>query len=200
MWLSLIRIASSSPKRWLKPPPQRTAYFCKRAQARRGLARAADARACVCAISVTNAAVARRDAREVTEEIQRHALGRQHGARVALDREQRGPGRDRVAVALVRRDRDRRVELAQRRLDQRQPGDGAGLARDHDSARARVPSGTVAIEVTSPARPRSSASARVTAASISSGERNASGQSEGGHAARLDGQCRARGCGDRARA
>ncbi len=27
MWLSLIRIASSSPKRWLKPPPQRTAYF-----------------------------------------------------------------------------------------------------------------------------------------------------------------------------
>ena len=27
MWLSLIRIASSRPKRWLKPPPQRTAYF-----------------------------------------------------------------------------------------------------------------------------------------------------------------------------
>ena len=27
MWLSLIRMASSRPKRWLKPPPQRTAYF-----------------------------------------------------------------------------------------------------------------------------------------------------------------------------
>ena len=26
-WLSLIRIASSRPKRWLTPPPQRTAYF-----------------------------------------------------------------------------------------------------------------------------------------------------------------------------
>ena len=38
-------------------------------------------------------------------------------------------------------------------------------------------SGMVAIEVTSPARPRSSASARATAASISSGERKASGQS-----------------------
>ena len=35
----------------------------------------------------------------------------------------------------------------------------------------------VAIDVTSPARPRSSASARVTAASISSGDRKASGQS-----------------------
>src|SRR6266700_1127053 len=27
MWLSLISMASSRPKRWLKPPPQRTAYF-----------------------------------------------------------------------------------------------------------------------------------------------------------------------------
>jgi hypothetical protein len=35
----------------------------------------------------------------------------------------------------------------------------------------------VAVEVTSPARPRSSASARSTAASISSGDRKASGQS-----------------------
>src|SRR3954452_11162075 len=29
MWLSLIRTASSSPKRWLWPPPQRTAYFSR---------------------------------------------------------------------------------------------------------------------------------------------------------------------------
>src|ERR1700704_3804944 len=36
--------------------------------------------------------------------------------------------------------------------------------------------GMVATEVTSPARPRSSASARCTASSISSGERKASGQ------------------------
>ncbi len=45
------------------------------------------------------------------------------------------------------------------------------------TARAAMSSGMVAIEVTSPARPRSSASARATAASISSGERKASGQS-----------------------
>ena len=44
-------------------------------------------------------------------------------------------------------------------------------------ARAGVSSGMVAIDVTSPARPRSSASARVTTASISSGDRKASGQS-----------------------
>ena len=29
MWLSLISTASSRPKRWLMPPPQRTAYFSK---------------------------------------------------------------------------------------------------------------------------------------------------------------------------
>src|SRR5690625_7032970 len=29
MWLSLIRTASSSPKRWFTPPPARTAYFSK---------------------------------------------------------------------------------------------------------------------------------------------------------------------------
>ena len=45
------------------------------------------------------------------------------------------------------------------------------------TARPRVPSGMVAIEVTSPARPRSSSSARVTASSIASGDRKASGQS-----------------------
>ena len=28
MWLSLISTASSRPKRWLLPPPTRTAYFC----------------------------------------------------------------------------------------------------------------------------------------------------------------------------
>ena len=45
-------------------------------------------------------------------------------------------------------------------------------------ARPRVSSGTVAIEVTSPARPRSSSRARFTAASTSSGEMKASAQQE----------------------
>ena len=42
--------------------------------------------------------------------------------------------------------------------------------RATSTVRLGVPTGMVAIEVTSPARPRSSASARVTASSISSGE------------------------------
>ena len=42
--------------------------------------------------------------------------------------------------------------------------------RATSTVRLGVPGGMVAIEVTSPARPRSSASARVTASSISSGE------------------------------
>ena len=50
-------------------------------------------------------------------------------------------------------------------------------ARATTMARADVLSGMVAIDVTSPPRPRSSLSARVTAASISSGLRKASGQS-----------------------
>jgi len=29
MWLSLIRIRSNNPKRWLLPPPTRTAYFSR---------------------------------------------------------------------------------------------------------------------------------------------------------------------------
>src|SRR6185312_16690897 len=44
-------------------------------------------------------------------------------------------------------------------------------------ARAAVASGMVAVEVISPARPRSSSSARCTASSIASGERKASGLS-----------------------
>ena len=28
-WLSLIRMASNKPRRWLVPPPHRTAYFCR---------------------------------------------------------------------------------------------------------------------------------------------------------------------------
>ena len=47
--------------------------------------------------------------------------------------------------------------------------------RAASTVRLGVPTGTVAMEVTSPARPRSSASARVTASSISSGETNPSG-------------------------
>ena len=182
MWLSLIRIASSRPKRWLKPPPQRTAYFSKRAQAGRRLARAADARAWCARSACTNAAVAvampERWPRKLSA-----ARSADSSARASPSiGHQRGPGRDRVAVALVRRDRHGRIELAQCRLDQRQSRRSSRPCARPRRRAPRVPAGTVAVEVTSPARPRSSASARVTASSISSGERKASGQSRAAHA------------------
>jgi hypothetical protein len=48
--------------------------------------------------------------------------------------------------------------------------------RAFTTARPWASSGTVAAEVISPARPKSSSSARVTAASISSGDKKASGR------------------------
>src|SRR5437763_350376 len=40
MWLSLISMASSRPKRWLNPQPQRTAYFSSARRRGRGLRQA----------------------------------------------------------------------------------------------------------------------------------------------------------------
>ena len=111
--------------------------FLQRAQPGRGLARADDAR-----LGVGDARDERRgrggDARQVAEEIERGAFGAENGARIARDRHQLGAGRDRRAVARVRRDLDLRRQPAERRLDQRQAGDHAGLARDHDGAAARI--------------------------------------------------------------
>ena len=105
MWLSLIRIASSRPKRWLKPPPQRTAYF---SSARRPgvVLRVQQMRALVPAARRRKSAVSGGDAGQPAEEIQRGALGRQHGARRARDRHQVRPGGDARAVARMGSDRD----------------------------------------------------------------------------------------------
>src|SRR5262249_28179561 len=48
-------------------------------------------------------------------------------------------------------------------------------SRAATTARPMTPDGTVATDVTSPARPKSSASARATASSMANGERKASG-------------------------
>ena len=56
-WLSLTIAASSSPKRWLNPPPQRTAYFCSARRPGRVL-RVQTMRAFVPATAFTSAAVA----------------------------------------------------------------------------------------------------------------------------------------------
>jgi spore germination cell wall hydrolase CwlJ-like protein len=82
MWLSLIRIASSSPKRWLKPPPHRTAYFSSARRPGRRLAGAADAQ--IGAGGMANIVSGKRGyAGQPADKIQRGALAGQHGARRA---------------------------------------------------------------------------------------------------------------------
>ena len=138
MWLSLIRIASSRPKRWLKPPPQRTAYF---SSARRPgvVLRVQQMRSLVCRRRGGQNRRSRRDAGEPAEEIQRHALAGQHGAGRARDRQQRHAGGDARAVAVVGRGcRRPATSLRKRRSRERQAGDHAGLARHHDGAGRRV--------------------------------------------------------------
>ena len=60
------------------------------------------------------------DAGEMAEQVERRALGREHGARVAGDGHQLGLRRDAVAVAGVRLDLDVGREPSERGRDQRQ--------------------------------------------------------------------------------
>src|SRR5262245_6526079 len=175
MWLSLISMASSSPKRWLKPPPQRTAYFSS-ARSPGVVLRVQQMRVRVPSTRRTNSCVA-----VATPE---RWPSRLSATRSAASTARAGPSSV-ISVVLP-------ATLAPSRPSAEIAVSGASLAkvaaasgrpeitpasRATTTARACALSGMVAIEVTSPARPRSSASARVTTASISSGDRKASGQS-----------------------
>src|SRR5262245_12975282 len=175
MWLSLISMASSSPKRWLKPPPQRTAYFSS-ARSPGVVLRVQQMRVRAPSTRRTNSCVA-----VATPE---RWPSRLSATRSAASTARAGPS---IVISVV---------FSATRAPSRACGEivvsGASLAkaaaasgrpeitpasRAITTARACALSGMVAIEVTSPARPRSSVSARVTTASISSGDRKASGQS-----------------------
>src|SRR5215472_14332256 len=172
MWLSLIRMASSRPKRWLKPPPQRTAYFSS-ARKPGVVLRVQMMRALVCAIRATKAAVAV----AMPERWPRKLSATRSAPRIAralpeivislAPRWTPAPSRPCGAIA---------ISGASRRNAAATSGSPAITPASRTTTSARPPrsSGMVAIEVMSPARPRSSSSARVTAASISSGERKAS--------------------------
>jgi hypothetical protein len=111
--------------------------FLERPQPRRGLARAADASAG--AFDAADEFLRRgRHAREVAEQVERDALGREHGTRRALERHQRRLARYARAVASLGRDRGLGGELGEGGGGERQAGDHARLARDHDRARARA--------------------------------------------------------------
>ena len=167
MWLSLMRMASSRPKRWLVPPPQRTAYFSK---ARRPgvVLRVSQMRALVCLTLSTKAAVAvamperwqrKLSATRSAERMARagsfhcghdEALG--HGVtvgRLCASKRIAGSTAWKAAAATSR------------------PARTPRLARDEDGAWPCASAGMVAAEVMSPARPRSSFSAARTASAIS---------------------------------
>ena len=78
------------------------------------------------------------DAGEVADEVERDALRSEDRAPIARDRHQRGFAGDGHAVAGMTLDLDVRGECAERGLDQRQAGDGAGLAGHDHGAAARA--------------------------------------------------------------
>src|SRR5712671_4877884 len=175
MWLSLIRIASSSPKRWLKPPPQRTAYFC-RARSPGVVLRVQHTRALVWAMRRTNseAAVAMPERWPTKLSATRSAPSKARASPVMV--------MSAVFAATVAPSRTcPLISTAGSSLRNAAAAIGRPAItpdfRATMTAVPRVPSGIVAIDVTSPARPRSSSSARSTASSIASGDRKASGQS-----------------------
>src|SRR5580704_10676757 len=174
MWLSLINTASSRPKRWLKPPPQRTAYFSS-ARSPGVVLRVQMMRALVWAMRCTKAEVAVampdrwprklsavRSAERIARALPAIVINLVRAA-IAM------PSRPWGFISIVGSRRRNAASTSGR------PETTPGL-RATTTARPRVSSGIVAVDVTSPARPRSSSSARFTAASISSGETKASEQ------------------------
>ena len=166
-WLSLISMASSRPKRWLMPPPTRTAYFC--AARSPGIVLRVQTICALCAGDrVDDAARGGGDAA---------TGGTGSSARCARRSGCRAPGRLSVAIGVAaapggcRPAQRARCAIAgsiRRNASQREiePGDDARLARDQRASRPRASAGTIASVVMSPARPRSSSSAARTSGSI----------------------------------
>ena len=89
-WLSLIRMPSSSPTRWLRAAAGAHRILLQRAQRRRGLARVEDRD--LPAGRVDEAPRQRRDAGQPLQEIERGSFGRQHRGRRAADLRDDGAG------------------------------------------------------------------------------------------------------------
>ncbi len=121
MWLSLISTASSRPKRWLAPPPQRTAYFSK-ARSSGVVLRVQTMRALVPATAATSAPSATR----------RRRGGRGNSARRVRRRECRAPGLRRARSARPARRARRRAARSvedDRGIDQAERQRAPGRAR-----------------------------------------------------------------------
>ena len=108
----------------MAPPPTRTAYFSI-PRSSGVVLRVQTMRARVPATAATSAAVARRDAAEAAEEIQRDAFGGQNAARRAVDGAIDVARRDARAVGARSTNHDRRIDQAERQRRQVEPGDDA---------------------------------------------------------------------------
>ena len=140
MWLSLIRTPSSRPKRWLTPPPMRTAYF-SRARRPGVVLRVSDDAGPVPATAATasRVAVAMPDRR--LSEVEGGPLGCEDGARVTIDDGDGVARSDIGAVGHADLDREPGAEQAEGEEGGVEPRDAAGR-RARSSARARVPGGS----------------------------------------------------------
>ena len=148
MWLSLMSTASSRPKRWLTPPPTATAYFSSSAQARRRLAGVLDRRA----RTRDRPHDGRRrsgDAGQPAEKVEIDALGGQQGARRAAERRHGGAGRTSVpSAATMSQPRVPAIATAPSRSRRCRR---CAQARGPDHGGHRLPEGTIASVVMSPA-------------------------------------------------
>ena len=139
-WLSLIRMASYSPARWLVPPPQATALLVELAQSRGGLARVQELHVRpVDPVGVGRVVVAIPELR--CKQVECGALAGQQRPEPT-----RAPRRSRRAPRSARRPRPPhplelrvRVERAEHRERLVDAADHAGLAHDHVWRRPAAP-------------------------------------------------------------
>ena len=129
--------------------------FLQGAQARHGLARAGHARA-IRRHGPRDRCGGGGDAAQVAQKVQRHALGRQHGAGAALDTRDLRAGFQQAAIRARHAEADRGIQRAERQPRQVQPGQHALLARHqarfrlgvggHDGIRRQVSRATQVLE------------------------------------------------------
>ena len=176
-WLSLTRTASWRPARWLRPPPQRTAYFSSERSSGIVL-RVSRTRAPVPSTASAQARGRGGDPAEVAQQVQRGPLQREHRPGRGAQGRQRSARAHPVAVggqqgesvlgaARVRRPAPRPPSPPARAARPPRPA-----ARATQRTSSTASSGTVAAEVRSPAAPwgpRSSARVARTRRSTSSG-------------------------------
>ena len=137
MWLSLIRMPSSSPPRWLVPPPARTAYFSSARSV--GVVLRVSRTVMRAAGGVDEPPRQRRDAGQPLQEVERRPLGGQHRRAPAATSATTSPGSQRRRRRDARSNAHRRIELPEGLGRDVEAGDDARRLGQDDAARAAAP-------------------------------------------------------------